>query len=171
MGTVRAILDATLREALAAAADESRPAARRADAIRLLRMTGFDQAEAPLIEAIASRQPPEVQMAAVETLSRFDNPRVATDLLRSWPTMTPRLRAAATEVLFSRPTGVAAFLDAVEKGTVSPGGRRTGAAGTAQALSGRGRTEAGGTGVDPRNGTARGRGRGVPQGAGPEGGS
>ena len=58
-------------------------------------------------------------MAAVETLSRFDNPRVATDLLRSWPTMTPRLRAAATEVLFSRPTWVAAFLDAVEKGTVS----------------------------------------------------
>jgi putative heme-binding domain-containing protein len=33
--------------------------------------------------------------------------------------MTPRLRAAATEVLFSRPTGVAAFLDAVEKETVS----------------------------------------------------
>ncbi len=74
-----------------------------------------------LSELLASRQPPEVQTAAIETLARFDDARVASLLLQAWPGMSPKLRATATEALFARTAWIGAFLDAVEKGNVGRG--------------------------------------------------
>ena len=60
-----------------------------------------------------------MQAEAIETLARFDDPRVPAILLRGWPQMSPKLRTTAAEALFSRPAWVNAFLDAVEKGTIA----------------------------------------------------
>ncbi|MEX0726048.1 MAG: hypothetical protein WD065_07250, partial [Planctomycetaceae bacterium] len=60
------------------------------------------------------RQPQPVQSAALETLAKFKDSAVAEILLEAWPTLSPQLRASATETLFSRSEWVLAFLDAVE---------------------------------------------------------
>ena len=111
---------ALLADARTTAADE-REAGRRSGrppsvaAIRDVRRT----CRALLTELLASRQPPAVQTAAIETLARFDDirrrPRSCSAHGRE---MSPKLRATAAEALFARPAWVGAFLDAVEKGTV-----------------------------------------------------
>src|SRR5262249_51682668 len=120
-GKTGIILAELLADARKAAADEKRPAAARAAAVRTLGLAAFKDVQALLADLLASRQPPEVQTAAVETLARFDTPAVAAALLRAWPGMSPKLRATAAEALFARPAWINAFLDAVEKGTVGRG--------------------------------------------------
>jgi putative heme-binding domain-containing protein len=71
----------------------------------------------PLLD---NRQPQDLQLAALTTLDRFSEPGVAEAVLDAWPGFSPRLRSAAVEALFARPERVAALLDAVESGTVSP---------------------------------------------------
>ena len=117
-GRIRAILAGVLADARTTAIDEQKPAAARTAAIRSLRFAGLAEVEGSLTELLAPRQPPAVQAAAIETLARFDDPRVPAILLRGWPGMSPKLRATAAEALFSRPAWVNAFLDAVEKGTI-----------------------------------------------------
>jgi putative heme-binding domain-containing protein len=117
-GKIQAILDGVLADARATAMDENKPVASRTAAIRALRFAGLLEVEGPLTELLAPRQPSEVQAEAVSTLARFDDPRVPKVLLRGWPGMSPKLRATAAEVLFSRPAWLNAFLEAVEKGTI-----------------------------------------------------
>ncbi len=88
-------------------------------AVRALRFAALPEVEGPLAELLAPRQPADVQAAAIETLARFDDPRVPSRLLGAWPQMSPRLRATATEALSSRPAWLNALLDAVEKGTIA----------------------------------------------------
>src|SRR5207247_2262720 len=52
-------------------------------------------------------------LATIQALGRFSEPGVSTVLLDAWPTLTPKVRNAATEVVFSRPAWLAAFLGAV----------------------------------------------------------
>jgi putative heme-binding domain-containing protein len=71
-----------------------------------------------LADLLGARQRPELQTAAIETLAQFDSDPVAAALLSAWPGLSPKLRASAAEVLFTRPAWIAAFLDAVETGRV-----------------------------------------------------
>ena len=52
------------------------PLAARTAAVRSLRFAGLPEVEGPLAELLAPRQPPDVQAEAIETLARFDDPRV-----------------------------------------------------------------------------------------------
>ena len=117
-GKVEVILAGLLVDARKTAVDDKKPTTARAAAVRSLRFAPFDDVHALLSELLASRQPPEVQTAAIETLARFDDARVASLLLHGWSGMSPKLRATATEALFARTTWIGAFLDAVEKGNV-----------------------------------------------------
>ncbi len=113
------ILAGILTAARTTAASEKTRAATRASAVRTLRFASFDHVQSLLTDLLGSRQPPDVQVAAVETLARFDDRRVASILLAAWPGMSPKLRATAAEALFARAEWIAAFLDAVQAGTVS----------------------------------------------------
>jgi len=117
-GKMGAILAGLLVNARRTAIEEKNTAAARAAAIRSLRFAPFNDVQALLSELLASRQPPEVQSAAIETLARFEDARVASLLLQRWPGMSPKLRATATEALFARTEWIGAFLDAVEQGHV-----------------------------------------------------
>ena len=55
----------------------------------------------------------------METLARFTHADVPGLILIAWPSQTPQLRATAVETLFTRPTWIVAFLDAVEKQTIA----------------------------------------------------
>lgn len=120
-GQVRAILAGLLSDAKQTATDEKKAPAARVAAVRSLTLALFADVSPLLSELLASRQPPEVQTAAIETLARFNEPAVASSVLAAWKGFTPKVRATATESLFSRPTWINAFLDAVEKGAVARG--------------------------------------------------
>ncbi len=117
-GHARAILAEILTGARATAADLSRPADKRAAATLSLRFATFEDVRELLAELLGTHQPPVVQTAAIDTLARFDDIRMASILLRAWSELSPKLRATAAEALFARPGWAQAFLDAVEKGAV-----------------------------------------------------
>jgi putative membrane-bound dehydrogenase-like protein len=110
-----------LRDAQATALQEKSKVPERVAAVRTLGLAAFADVTSLFAELLQSRQPPQVQAAALETLARFDQAGVAPLLLGAWPGLSPALRATATETLFSRPAWISAFLDAVEKGQVSRG--------------------------------------------------
>src|SRR5262249_1723601 len=110
---VRAILDGLLADARATAAAGQRPPRARAEALRSLRFAALGDVQALLTGLLAPRQPPDVQAAAIETLTRFDDAGVPAILLGAWRELSPKLRATAAEALFTRPAWLAAFLDAV----------------------------------------------------------
>jgi putative membrane-bound dehydrogenase-like protein len=119
-GKVRAVLADLLADAAKTAGDGTAAPAARAAAVRTLGLGRFADAKPVLTSALGVRQPPAVQLAALEVLGRFDSAEVPGVVLAAWPGMSPPIRATATETLLSRPAWVSALLDAVEKGTVRP---------------------------------------------------
>jgi putative heme-binding domain-containing protein len=60
--------------------------------------------------------PIEVQLAVVQGLGRFRDPRIVPAYLDGWPSYSPRVRAAVLESLFAEPQNVAATFAAVRGG-------------------------------------------------------
>ncbi len=113
------ILDKMLVAARTTAVDDARSPVDRVDAIRLLALGSFADAGELLAGLVSNRQPQDVQSAAIVTLGKFDDPSIAAALLGAWPSLSPRLRAEATEVLFARADRLQALLAAAEAGDVS----------------------------------------------------
>lgn len=107
-----------LADAVRTSGDEKQPVADRAAAVRTLGLGDYDAVKDRFAEFLKVRQPESVQRAALEALGRFDRAEVAGLILAAWPTLSPLVRATATETLFARPAWVHAFLDGVEKGTI-----------------------------------------------------
>jgi putative membrane-bound dehydrogenase-like protein len=106
------------RAARTAASDG--PVKNRVEAIRLLGLGPIDRALAVLTPLLDARQPAEVQVAALQTLSPLPDRRVATAVLTQWKTLSPTVRREATELLFTRPERLPSLLDAIEAGSVLP---------------------------------------------------
>jgi putative membrane-bound dehydrogenase-like protein len=112
------LVNEMIASARALATEQTVPVATRVEAARVLPLGTFADAEPVLRELLAGRHPHEVQLAAVESLGRFDDDGVGRLLVAAWPGLTPRLRAAAAEVIFSRARNAAPFLDAVGAGKI-----------------------------------------------------
>jgi putative heme-binding domain-containing protein len=93
----------------------------RVRAIRLLGLADFAGVKDILAAALDPRQPPEVQLAAVQTLSTFRDPQVVGILLDGWRTCTPGLRSEVVEALLARPERLSPLLDAIESRKVGVG--------------------------------------------------
>jgi putative membrane-bound dehydrogenase-like protein len=120
-GKAGALFTELLTQASKVAADAKHPAAERAAAARTLSLAKFEQVQGLLGDLLTFRQPEAVQRAALESLARFDQPRVPALVLAAWPGLSPQVRATAAETLFARPAWIGAFLDAVEQGKVKTG--------------------------------------------------
>ena len=72
-----------------------------------------------LVALLDNRHPQEIQLAVLETFGKFDDPAVGEILTEDWPRLSPRLRAAAGDVLFSRPQWLTTVLDAIDGGRLS----------------------------------------------------
>jgi putative heme-binding domain-containing protein len=116
---VAEILEQLLRNAHALAQDDKQPLANRQDAVRVLALGEFAPVADMFAVLLEGRQPQELQLAAVETLGRFDDAEVARPLLEAWPGMSPRVRGAAADALFSRPKWLMAVFDAIEQEEVA----------------------------------------------------
>lgn len=112
-------MQAALAAAEKVAMDSARPAAQRVAAIGVLASAPLEQLSGLAGRLLDARQPSDVQLAAIRALGRAEDPRVATVLLRPWPSYTPQLQAAVLDALFQRQDRLPHLLDAIERGTVA----------------------------------------------------
>jgi putative membrane-bound dehydrogenase-like protein len=103
------------------AADPTQPESARAAAAQLL---GVSTLSVGLIGdwlLLACNPPsgPALQSAAVETLSRYDDPQVVNGFLEMWPVLMPVARTRAITALLSRDSHVPAVVDAIQNGRIS----------------------------------------------------
>ncbi len=82
---------------------------------------GFSIGYTNLFSLITSAaETPEIQRAALASLSHSDRLEVGPDLLKRWWALSPSLRAEAVDVLLKRGDHIRALLDAMEKGVIKP---------------------------------------------------
>ncbi len=86
------------------------------EALERLVWVDADVAIPTLLPKLSPTFPVEVQLAAIQCLGRFRDPRMVPTYLDEWPSFSPRVRAAVLEVLFAEPRGVAATFAAVRDG-------------------------------------------------------
>ncbi len=116
----RELLERLFKQSADAALHADPSVGLRMDAIEFLAYAPFDAAAKPLAELLDAREPADVQLAAVQSLSAHDDPAVATVLLDRWNVLSPPLRREATEALFTRPDRLPALLDAIEDQRIEP---------------------------------------------------
>lgn len=119
-GQVEQLLRKLLADSRNTATNSKAKPAARTEAIQTLGLSDFGSEEELFAELLESRQPPQVQLAALSTLGRFDEPAVAELLLEAWPRLSPKVRSRAAEALFSRPAWIRLLLDAVEAEDIRP---------------------------------------------------
>lgn len=115
-------LPGLVHDALAAAASEELPIERRERAVRFLRGGDFSAVAPALGKILASPSPQDLKVAAVMTLSEFDDPAVPELLLAGWEGYSPAVSARAAEVMLRNRNWAGALLDAVEQGKIRPAG-------------------------------------------------
>jgi putative heme-binding domain-containing protein len=97
------------------AADEKLAVGERAEAVRTLALAKFPDIQLIVPDLLDTRHPQALQLAAVETLSRFPDAAAGNALIGAWAGFSPKVRAAAAEAIFSRAEWASLFLAAVER--------------------------------------------------------
>ncbi|PYV92638.1 MAG: hypothetical protein DMG05_03915 [Acidobacteria bacterium] len=87
----------------------------RAKAISALRSGPYASVGPVLRRILESHAPPELQVAAVESLAAFDNPTIAPTLLAYWRSYTPEGRKKAIEALLKQRERVPVLIKALEE--------------------------------------------------------
>jgi len=114
------LIDELLAAARRTAANARAAVADRLAAVETLALSDLATERKLLASLLESRQPQQVQSAALRTLSRFSGADVAKVVLANWQGYSPAVRAQATEVLFARPDRIQILLDAIASGDVRP---------------------------------------------------
>ena len=122
MADTQGVLRPFYSSALDLAADPTQPEAARAAATRLIGVSTLSVGSVADWLLLVCQPPtgPMLQSAAVETLSRYDDPGVVDSFLRMWPILTPIARSRAVTALLSRESHVANVLDALQTRRVLP---------------------------------------------------
>ena len=116
------VLQPMYSAALNLAADTSQPEAARAAATRLLSVSTYGAGSVAdwLLLVCSPPTGPALQSAAVETLSRYNDPQIVDTFLRIWPLLMPAARTQAISALLSRETHVGRVLDALQNRSLAP---------------------------------------------------
>jgi putative heme-binding domain-containing protein len=106
--------------ALNFATDSTQSDVARAAAAHLLSVSSMDASAVANWLFVVAYPPtsPMLQAAAVEALSRYENPRLFTGLLDAWPILAPVARMRAINSLLSRDSQVPAVMEAVQSGRI-----------------------------------------------------
>jgi putative heme-binding domain-containing protein len=92
---------------------------RRTAAVSLLRYASADVSVPALIPLATGEPSQTVRIAAIATLSRFDDPQIGEKLLEDYAAQTPAVRGAILDCLLARPERVALLLEAIESGGIA----------------------------------------------------
>jgi putative heme-binding domain-containing protein len=106
-------LASIFEKATTSAQDGSAHAAARVEALNLLALATFQQAQPALFACLAKDQPEAVQTAAVTGLGKFSAPEVAPALIEHWPALANKAREAALNELLARPERTLTLLQKV----------------------------------------------------------
>ncbi|MBI3863753.1 MAG: c-type cytochrome [Planctomycetia bacterium] len=90
----------------------------RIQAAGMLGFGTFAAAKEPLFDCLDSRQPSDLQLAAIRTLAAFAEPEVGTRLLAGWGNYSPPVRTEVVEAMLSRPDRIPLLFDEIEKKTI-----------------------------------------------------
>ena len=109
--------------ALSVATDANQPEFSRVAATRVLGVgsLGIGMVGDWLVLVCNPPTSPLLQSAAVETLSRYDDPRLINALLQIWPVLGQAARDRALALFVSRDSQVGAVLDSIQAGSISVG--------------------------------------------------
>jgi putative membrane-bound dehydrogenase-like protein len=116
----RGLIERLLTEASAQAKDSKLPNGKRESAVRLLGFAGGEQTADVLTELVSPQQPEPLALAAVRTLARNPEPKVAVGLVAVWRAATPKVQEEIIGVLASRQTWAMQLLDACEREEITP---------------------------------------------------
>ena len=112
-------------------ADPTSSLDKRIEAIQFLTWETSEEDIETLSRMIDQREPQAIQEAATRALMRYQSPNVPKQLISVWPTLSPRLRALAADVILSRGPWIDILLDRAGQGGPEQGG--PGQAGSGQA--------------------------------------
>lgn len=115
----RTLLGQLLERSQARPFDNQLPLNARVQAIRFLGLGTYEDFQKVGVLLIDHRQPQELQLAAIETLAKFRDPAIGRLLTQAWPQLSPRVRVAAVELLFSRTVWLLTLLDAIEQDQIA----------------------------------------------------
>ena len=96
--------------------DTAAPIEQKTEAIELLRWELSDGDIPMLAGLLDQRSPQAIQEAATRALMQYQSLEVAQRVLDVWPTLSPRLRLAASDVLLSRTTWIEVMLERAGQG-------------------------------------------------------
>lgn len=96
--------------------DEAASLADRLEAVELLGWEQLDSDVLVLTSLLTQRTPQPLQEAATRALMRYQSPEVANQLLIAWPSLSPKLRSLASDVLLSRTVWIEVFLASAGQG-------------------------------------------------------
>lgn len=119
-GRAAKVLRQIVEHSKVAALEEKRKVSSRLEAVRALALAPYGEIRDALPELLSSRQPREIQMAALETIGQFTDPDAGKAIAEAWPGFSPVVRREAAEVLFGRKQWLPVLLAAVEKKLVLP---------------------------------------------------
>jgi putative membrane-bound dehydrogenase-like protein len=96
--------------------DPSLAIADRTEAIDIVSIEQSPEDIVLLAGLLHQREPQSVQQAVTKALMQYPSPDVATVLLDAWPSLSPRMRSLASDVLFSRAAWIEALLGRAGQG-------------------------------------------------------
>lgn len=111
-------LKGLVQKALADAQNTGLPVKTRVTAVRALRGGQFAAVSPILQKLLADQNSPELQAAAIESLSAFDDPSIAGKLISQWQKLSPEIRQKALAALLSERERMKALLKALEEGKI-----------------------------------------------------
>ena len=97
------------------ASDESAKENDRIEAIHLLGLTTFQASGESLLNLLNLKQPQSIQLAAIATLGKFNDPKVGPELAERVSGFTPRVRAEAIDTMLARADRALALLNAIDQ--------------------------------------------------------
>lgn len=107
-----------VQRAMADSQNASLSTPKRVTALRALRGGQFS-AVAPILKKILEQpEPPELQIAAIDSLSSFDDPSIAATLLAPWKSLTPEVRQQALSAMMTERERMKTALKALEDGQI-----------------------------------------------------
>ena len=96
--------------------EDNTPIDQKLQAIALLRWEQLDDDISMLANLMDQRLPQPIQEAAMKALMQYQSSEVSQKILNIWPSLSPRMRLSASDVILSRSSWIEAMLERAGQG-------------------------------------------------------
>ena len=111
----------SMAQARTSVLDKEHSLEERLEYLQLAGLGDFSQRESLLYQLLDNREPVALQTAALQQLWEANEPRVAKQLLKLWPSLGPEARKLAGNILLYKSHNHDLLLTALEEGNINPG--------------------------------------------------